>query len=73
MSLLDDAKNVVTGKRKVFTKEDEELVAAWINGEVTLEQLKRVKKFVAGNQAYNYIAFVCRQMLSENGNRKGKK
>jgi hypothetical protein len=77
LSLLEQAKSTkphgnLLSKTK-FTNDDIELVAAWVEGDVTPAQIRKVKKFSATSYAYNYIALVLRQALnSKNGNTNGR-
>lgn len=72
MSLLSDAKKVATREHKEtkFTSEDEELVYAWVNSEITMKQLLAAKKLGGSGQGYIYIARVCRHLFSENGKKR---
>ncbi len=72
-TLLEKAKNSNPRKssEKDYSEEEIELVKAWIDGGITLAQLQRVKGFKYNNEAYAFVAFVCRSIFSErNGTRK---
>src|SRR5436853_2805869 len=66
--LLERAKSILPGKREhKYTKDDYELVEAWLRGEIGLKQLQIAKNLKAGTMAYSYIAFVSRELMSQNG------
>lgn len=70
-SLLDKAKAIpsTTKPKKSYTEDDVELVMGWINGDITLTQLAKVKEISEG-YTYAYIAQVCRFAFHDNGKKK---
>ena len=65
-TLLQKAKESKSGRatKRSFTKEDTELVMAWVNDEITLTQLgKAVGKQSKGVASYSYVALVLKNHL----------
>ena len=60
-TLLDIAKSTRTVKTG-FSKDEKELVIAWLNSEITLTQLTTAKKLNSTSAAYSYISMVAREM-----------
>jgi hypothetical protein len=66
-TLLEQAKNIKvnTNKGSLPSKEDIELVLAWVKNDVTLKQIQLVKKFKSTSYGYAWIAQVLRVYLQE--------
>lgn len=57
-TLLEKAKELNAYKarnRFKFTKEDVDLIAAWLDQEITMSQIKRIKNIDSGATIYTYI------------------
>jgi hypothetical protein len=60
-SLVQIAKRLRTRKPgKKYSKEEKELVIAWLNGEITLTQVKLAKRLSSVTQAYVFVSLVSR-------------
>ena len=65
MTLLEQAKDfhLPRGRKNTeVTDEDIELVIAWFNGDVQLNQLQKVKKLSSASGAYTFIAITAREI-----------
>lgn len=67
MSLLDKALKIKVQRKNAveFTKDDFELILAWVNDEVTLTQVAQVKSMSGTGNAYAYLAAGLKIMMRE--------
>jgi hypothetical protein len=67
-SLVERAKAIDNksgyGRRNGVSKEDEELAAAWVNNEVTLNQVQMVKGLSSATACYSFLALSLKHLLN---------
>jgi hypothetical protein len=72
-SLVEQAKAITSRSGRPtqnISKEDEELAAAWVSGDVAFTQVSKVKNFTSASVTYSFLALALRQMLNSNGRMK---
>ena len=67
MTLKEEAKKISIGQKRLeITEEDFELVMGWVNGEVKLVQVGKIKNMIVGARLYIYLALVLKEMVNRN-------
>lgn len=66
-TLLEQAKNIkINRKHKSYSKEELELAKAWLNGDIHLEQVRKVMNLNSGTAIYTFLAFASRELFQNN-------